>query len=169
MHKLKIFIICFSMSVLGLLSTAAGANHHDKVLIDRELLTDAFLWTTVSTSTPWSDGKNITYRGVPLHEVVRFLRLDTGQKINVEAANGFSRLIALSDIAEYKPMLVYDVSCQSLQIESVRCAESGFVPLSALDHGPVFLIWPSTNGRSSEIQSDNSVWVWFVTSISAVK
>jgi len=140
----------------------------DFVEISPVALEQDYTAVTVSTKTPWSYGASITYRGVPLVDVLRNQGQLGDHLIEVRAANGYSKTITLSEIVRRKPVLAFQARCSTQDIESVSCPADGFVPLDVKNYGPVFLIWPLREALSSDTSDDNSFWVWFVTSLHKV-
>lgn len=134
--------------------------------LDRAALVN-FPEREVSTTTPWSSGVVVTYRGVSLDELLQTHALNAAPIIEARGSNGFSSRIPRAEIKEFNPILATHRECQPIDTQPV-CQKGVFRQLETEDFGPILLVWPDQNMPDAIGARDNSRWVWFLSELRGV-
>ena len=121
----------------------------------------------IETRTPWTkDGREVTYRGPKIADVLREHELDLGRSVQFIAYDNFTSEITIEEIQTYGPIFAIDRACLDADRKSGRCApDQTFTPLAPEEQGPIFLAWPYEELPASYVPARNSIWVWFVVAV----
>ncbi len=119
---------------------------------------------TLKTPTPWSDGKEVSYRGVSLRDLLKDSKLLYRTNVKVVAVDGYSTGLPTKLIKGLGPVVAFEVSCGADDVKAGVCAsEKDFRQLTDKDRGPFFLVWPYDKlPKTGDPHKDDAVWAWFV-------
>lgn len=123
---------------------------------------EQFAMQLISTRTPWSSGKVLSYRGPFLKDILVKYKIHDATAITVSAYNDFRSNISMQEIDEYDPILAIQIGCTAQEYERKVCPEGEtYRPLTLDDYGPFFVAWDITKIPANYVPSRNAIWVWF--------
>ena len=125
----------------------------------------------IETRTPWTTDSDTTrYRGPRIADVLRLHSLDTGNSVQFVAYDNFVSEILNDEIDAYQPIFAIDRACLDDDRETRRCTEEQeLTPLTPVEQGPIFLVWPFERLPAAYVPARNSIWVWFVVAVRPVQ
>lgn len=118
---------------------------------------------TYDTRTPWTDeGETVVFRGPLLASVLRRAGLADVAGLKVIAYDDFVSEIHSDEIHSYKPILAIERKCSEKdKIGSICASGQAFRPISIVEKGPIFIVWPFDQLPASYAPARNSIWVFF--------
>jgi hypothetical protein len=118
---------------------------------------------TYDTRTPWtSDNEKIEYRGPLLANVLAKAGITVAQQVKVVAFDNFVSDIRMDEIRSYNPILAVERRCTDTDKAGSLCpAGQDFRPISMVEKGPIFIVWPLDQLPASYVPARNSIWVFF--------
>ncbi|WP_143748462.1 hypothetical protein [Mesorhizobium carmichaelinearum] len=118
---------------------------------------------TYDTRTPWtSDNEKIEYRGPLLANVLAKAGITAAQEVKVVAFDNFVSDIRMDEIRSYNPILAVERRCNENESANPHCAPGqDFRPISMVEKGPIFIVWPFDQLPASYVPARNSIWVFF--------
>lgn len=132
-----------------------------KFVFSKEDMNRNFGKQIMTTITPWSQNRALTYRGYSLKDILKYSDLADYRYISVVADNGYSIRILTDNIKDFSPILATEIACEVFD----QCGDDGFRILSVQEFGPAFIVWPFEDLPESVDPRDHSKWVWFVTEL----
>lgn len=118
---------------------------------------------TYDTRTPWTDeGETAVFRGPLLASVLQRAGLDDVASLKVIAYDDFVSEIHMDEIRSYKPILAVERQCSDKDGSRSICSPGkDFRPISVVEKGPIFIVWPFDQLPASYVPARNSIWVFF--------
>ncbi|MGO4642425.1 hypothetical protein AB4Z43_28710 [Mesorhizobium sp. 2RAF45] len=118
---------------------------------------------TYDTRTPWtSDNEKIEYRGPLLANVLAKAGVTVAQEVKVVAFDNFVSDIRIDEIRSYNPILAVERRCnENDKARSLCPSGQEFRPISMVEKGPIFIVWPFDQLPASYVPARNSIWVFF--------
>lgn len=118
---------------------------------------------TYDTRTPWtSDNEKIEYRGPLLANVLAKAGITAVQEVKVVAYDNFVADIHMDEIRSYNPILAIERRCNESDKAGSHCPPGqDFRPISMVEKGPIFIVWPLDRLPASYVPARNSIWVFF--------
>ncbi|MCV3211324.1 hypothetical protein OHD62_31870 [Mesorhizobium sp. YC-39] len=126
---------------------------------------------TYDTRTPWtSDGEKIEYRGPLLINVLAKAGITAAQEVKVVAYDNFVSDIRMDEIRSYNPILAVERRCNAKDKAGSLCPPGqDFRPISMVEKGPIFIVWPFDQLPASYVPGRNSIWVFFPVILRAAR
>lgn len=126
---------------------------------------------TYDTRTPWtSDSEKIEYRGPLLTNVLAKAGITAAQEVKVVAYDNFVSDIRMDEIRSYNPILAVERRCNENDKASSLCPPGqDFRPISMVEKGPIFIVWPFDQLPASYVPARNSIWVFFPVILRAAR
>lgn len=132
-----------------------------------EQLKTVFEQQTYDTRTPWTaEGETVIYRGPLLNDVLSKTGQANGASVRVTAYDDFYSDITMEEIGSYNPIIAVERNCTEEDRQSAVCApEQEFRPISMVEKGPMFMVWPYDSLPDYYHPSRNAIWVFFPVSV----
>jgi hypothetical protein len=132
-----------------------------------EQLKTVFSQQTYNTRTPWTaEGETVTYRGPLLADVLSKTGQANGASVRVTAYDDFYSDITMDEIGSYHPIIAVERNCTEEDRQRAVCApEQEFRPISMVEKGPMFMVWPYDSLPDYYHPSRNAIWVFFPISV----
>jgi len=173
-HKLFALAITAVLAITGATAANAAFDNPNKITVQdasgKEIgtfsiaqLKAGFSQQTYNTRTPWTqkDGK-IAYRGPLLTDVLAKSGLAETPAIKVIAYDNFVSEIRMDEIRSYMPILAVERQCTQDDRVHDRCeADQEFRPISMVEKGPIFIVWPYEKLPDTYVPARNAIWVFF--------
>lgn len=166
----------------GATAANAGFDNPNKIAVQdisgREIQTFStkqlkaeFSQQTYNTRTPWTQqDKKIVYRGPLLTDVLAKSGLAKIPAIKVIAYDNFVSEIRMDEIRSYRPILAVERQCTQDDRVHDRCeADQEFRPISMVEKGPIFIVWPYDKLPDTYVPARNAIWVFFPVILRAEK
>ncbi len=136
-----------------------------------EQLKAEFPQQTYDTRTPWTqENEKIVYRGPLLKDVLTKTGLAGSSTIKVIAYDDFVSEIRMDEIQSYEPILAVERRCTQDDHAQNRCkADQEFRPISMIEKGPIFIVWPFDRLPDTYVPARNAIWVFFPVVLRAEK
>lgn len=132
-----------------------------------EQLKTVFAQQTYDTRTPWTvEGETVIYRGPLLADVLSEAGQANGASVRVTAYDDFYSDIAMEEVGSYNPIIAVERNCTEEDRQSAVCApDQEFRPISMVEKGPMFMVWPYDSLPDYYHPSRNAIWVFFPISV----
>lgn len=126
---------------------------------------------TYNTRTPWTrDNEKIEYRGPLLANVLARAGITAAHEVKVVAYDNFVSDISTDEIRSYDPILAVERRCNENDNAGSHCPPGqDFRPISMVEKGPIFIVWPFDRLPASYVPARNSIWVFFPVVLRAVQ
>lgn len=136
-----------------------------------EQLKTEFQPHTYDTRTPWSkDDETIVFRGPLMKDVLAKVGIADNPAIKVIAYDNFVSEIRMDEIQSFEPILAVERKCTADDISQGSCKEGQeFRPISMLEKGPIFVVWPFDRLPSAYVPARNSIWVFFPVALRPIQ
>ncbi|MBN9244887.1 MAG: hypothetical protein J0I98_19050 [Mesorhizobium sp.] len=181
-HKLFALAITAVLAIAGATAVNAAFDNPNKITVQDasgkeietfsiEQLKAEFSQQTYNTRTPWTQkDKKIVYRGPLLTDVLAKSGLAETPAIKVVAYDNFVSEIRMDEIRSYKPILAVERQCTQDDRVHGRCeADQEFRPISMVEKGPIFIVWPYDRLPDTYVPARNAIWVFFPVVLRAEK
>lgn len=134
-----------------------------KAVFSVKQLRAEFPQQTYDTRTPWtSEDEKIEYRGPLLANVLAKAGTTAAEEVKVVAYDNFVSDIRMDEILSYNPILAAERRCTENDKAGSLCPPGqDFRPISMVEKGPIFIVWPFDQLPASYVPARNSIWVFF--------
>jgi hypothetical protein len=181
-HKFLALAITAVLAIAGATAANGGFDNPNKITVQDtsgneidtfsiEQLKAGFSQQAYNTRTPWTQqGEKIVYRGPLLTDVLAKSGLGKSPAIKVIAYDNFVSEIRMDEIQTYRPILAVERQCTQDDRVHDRCeADQEFRPISMVEKGPIFIVWPYDKLPDTYVPARNAIWVFFPVILRAEK
>lgn len=143
--------------------SVAELNSGIRKKITTEELRKTFRQVTYYTATPWTEKNDrVEYRGPYLKDVLSKSGFENFKTLRVTAYDNFNSRITREEVDTYNPILAVARKCLPVDVDEGSCRTvEDFRPLTMLDKGPIFIVWPLSKLPDSYVPTRNAIWVFF--------
>lgn len=171
-HSLRIFIVI--ALILGTLSQSQATYDPEKLIIrdvsgrllkifSIDELKKSFPQQLYDTRTPWTKAtQKILYRGPLIKDVLTRAGVVDNISIKMSAYDDFISKIHKDEIQKYAPILAVETGCTDDDYNHNICQKGQkFRPISMIEKGPIFIVWPYNDFPRDYFPARNAIWVFF--------